>query len=185
MKNITNSILEEVSEAVTRSLQTFPADAIADEVQKADRIFFSGDGRSGLAAKMAAMRMMHLGYEVYVTGETTTPSISENDLLMVLSGSGETKKLTANAEVSRKAGASVVSFTTNTNSSLAQKSDIVVKIAASTKYRKPDEPDTIQPLGNQFDQSLHLLLDAFIIYLNEQLNHQSYEELKSRHANLE
>ena len=40
---------------------------------KQRRIFVRGAGRSGFQAKSFAMRLMHLGYEVYVLGETITP----------------------------------------------------------------------------------------------------------------
>jgi hypothetical protein len=51
-------------------------------IQNADRIFVVGAGRTGLALKAAAMRLMHLGFTVFVAGETTTPAIRDNDLLI-------------------------------------------------------------------------------------------------------
>lgn len=56
-------------------------------------VSFVGAGRTGLALKMTAMRFMHLGFKVHVVGETTTPAILENDLLIVGSGSGTTSTL--------------------------------------------------------------------------------------------
>jgi 6-phospho-3-hexuloisomerase len=56
----------------------------------ARRVFVTGAGRSGLALKMAAMRLMHLGLTVHVAGEVTTPAIGQGDLLLVASGSGTT-----------------------------------------------------------------------------------------------
>ena len=52
--------------------------------------FFSGQGRSGLAAQMAAMRLMHVGRNVHSVGEVTAPSIRKCDGLVIVSGSGET-----------------------------------------------------------------------------------------------
>src|ERR1700734_1021041 len=54
----------------------------------ANRLFVMGAGRTGLALKMAAMRLMHLGLEVHVAGEVTCPAIGRGDLLLVASGSG-------------------------------------------------------------------------------------------------
>jgi len=54
------------------------------------RIFVVGAGRSGLVARAFAMRLMHLGFSVHVVGETTTPRMDPGDLLIVISGSGET-----------------------------------------------------------------------------------------------
>ncbi|MGA2848410.1 MAG: hypothetical protein ABSE46_05400 [Terracidiphilus sp.] len=59
-------------------------------IQAANRLFLMGAGRTGLALKMAAMRLMHLGLIVHVAGEATTPAIGPDDLLLVASGSGTT-----------------------------------------------------------------------------------------------
>ena len=56
----------------------------------APRVFLAGAGRSGLVLRMAAMRLMHLGLDVHVAGDTTTPAIREGDLLIAASGSGTT-----------------------------------------------------------------------------------------------
>lgn len=57
------------------------------------KIFVYGIGRSGLIAKMFAMRLMHLNYLVYIIGDVTTPSITSNDLIIIISNSGETFSL--------------------------------------------------------------------------------------------
>lgn len=44
-------------------------------IKKDKRIFILGAGRSGLMAKGFAMRLMHIGYTVFVIGETITPAI--------------------------------------------------------------------------------------------------------------
>ncbi|MGX9933322.1 hypothetical protein ACW0KB_19080 [Virgibacillus salarius] len=49
----------------------------------------------------------------------------------------------------------------------------------------PPEPSTIQPLGSQFDQPAHLLLDAVIAYILQHLPKDQIKELNQRHANLE
>ena len=49
----------------------------------AKRVFVMGAGRTGLALKMAAMRLMHLGLVVHVAGEVTSPAIGRGDLLLV------------------------------------------------------------------------------------------------------
>ena len=45
------------------------------------------------------MRLMHLGFHVYVMGETITPSIGKGDLIIALSGSGTTKLVVTAAEI--------------------------------------------------------------------------------------
>ena len=60
-------------------------DQLATSIKQAKRIFVSGAGRSLLMLKGLAMRLMHLGYEVYVVGEVTTPAFLSEDLLIVAS----------------------------------------------------------------------------------------------------
>merc|ERR1712093_748806 len=49
-------------------------------------------------AKSFAMRMMHMGFDAYVIGETVTPTFEKDDILIIGSGSGETKSLVMIAE---------------------------------------------------------------------------------------
>src|ERR1700738_269625 len=72
-------------------------------LRKANRIFVVGAGRSGLALRAAAMRLMHLGLNVFVTGETITPAIQKGDLLLAASGSGTTSTIVISAEKASKA----------------------------------------------------------------------------------
>ena len=62
-------------------------------ITTADNIFVTGAGRSGLAAKAFAMRLMHLGLSSYVVGETISPAINAGDCILAISGSGERKQL--------------------------------------------------------------------------------------------
>jgi 6-phospho-3-hexuloisomerase len=49
------------------------------------RWFCSGQGRSGLVARMAAMRLMHVGFDAHAVGEATAPSVAKGDgLVMIL-----------------------------------------------------------------------------------------------------
>jgi 6-phospho-3-hexuloisomerase len=55
-------------------------------------------GKERTCIKMAAMRFMHLGYTVFIVGETNTPAILEGDLLLVASGSGTTSSVVSSAD---------------------------------------------------------------------------------------
>lgn len=154
------------------------------EIFQEDRTFyFSGEGRSGLMAKAIAMRLMHGGKKVHVIGETTTPAIVENDVLIILSGSGKTAQTVHIGQSAAKAGASVFLVTTNREALESPWVQDGLLIPAATKHRLPDEPNTIQPLGNQFDQSAHIVLDAAIIDSLQSASLQ--EEMKKKHSNLE
>ena len=87
------------------ALQEDQLAALAAEIRQARRVFVAGGGRSGLALRMHAMRLMHLGLTAHVVGETTTPAIGSGDLLVVASGSGTTAGAVAAAQTSVSTGA--------------------------------------------------------------------------------
>ena len=182
MKTTLNTVAKEVNEVLQQVKEDQAVD-LSKALLQAKRIFVLGEGRSGLMGKAFAMRLMHAGFQVYAVGETITPSIQQDDLLVAISGSGTTGSIVQFAKKAKEAGAEVAGVTTDATSPLAEVSSNVLIIPAATKYRRESEPDTIQPLGNQFDQSLHLLLDAIIIYTVKETS--SHEEMKNRHANLE
>ena len=94
------------------------------------RWFVSGQGRSRLVASMAAMRLMHVGFEVHLVGEVTAPSIGDGDCLLMLSASGETPMSLHLAQRAADVGARVVAITTRADSTLAAIADLVVAGAA-------------------------------------------------------
>ncbi|WP_026326891.1 6-phospho-3-hexuloisomerase [Paenibacillus ginsengihumi] len=184
MKALLDAISREVTEVLAHvSEEEFLA--FGASLRKAERIFVAGEGRSGLMGKAFAMRLMHAGYDAFAVGETITPSIGPADVLVAISGSGTTETVHLYASQARKSGASVLLVTTNRHSKIAEYSDGTLRIPAATKKRLEDEPPTIQPLGNQFDQCLHLLLDAVVIHLLSESNRHGDRELAQRHSNLQ
>lgn len=175
-------VLEEMQK-VCLNVETEEYASLVQLLKEDRRFFFTGEGRSGFVAKAIAMRLMHSGKTVYVVGETTTPAIQENDSLVVLSGSGKTAQALNISESAHRAGATVYMVTTNEEALQLPYISGGVRIPAATKYRQADEPETIQPLGNQFDQAAHLILDAAII--DSLAEGKSNEELVKKHSNLE
>lgn len=156
---------------------------LMQQIQEAKRVFLTGAGRSGLVLRMAAMRLMHLGMTVHIAGDTTTPAIASDDLLLVASGSGTTSGVVKSAETAVKAGARVAAFTTNPDSPLANIAETLVIVPA---VQKTDHGTTItrQYSGSLFEQSLFLATEAIFQSLWDN-DEQSAEELWRRHANLE
>ena len=152
-------------------------------IEAANRLFVMGAGRTGLALKMAAMRLMHLGLVVYVAGKVTTPAIGQDDLLLVASGSGTTAGPVHAAEVAVKAGAKVLALTTSPVSKLATLAQGLVMIPAAAKQ---DHGGSIseQYAGALFEQSTLLIMDAMFQAMWRESG-ASAEELWRRHANLE
>ncbi|MBT2600309.1 6-phospho-3-hexuloisomerase [Oceanobacillus sp. ISL-73] len=185
MKQKINTIAREIQEVLGQVIEAEVIE-LAEGIQQAPRVFIAGTGRSGLVGKMFGMRLMHSGYQIYIVGETNTPSLESNDLLLLISGSGGTTSLLNYANKAKEIDAKVGLVTTNKESSIGSQSDYIVRVPAATKKRLSQEPDTIQPLGSQFDQSAHLLLDAIVVYLLDMYPaNRSVESLNQKHTNLE
>jgi 6-phospho-3-hexuloisomerase len=158
---------------------------LTEAIMDADKIYVSGAGRSGLVLKAFAMRLMHLGLQVHVVGETTTPNITPNDLLLIGSGSGSTSTLVVIANEARRIGAKVALITSRAESPIGQVADIVLTIPVSTsKVANPIYLQSFQPMGSLFEQVMLLTLDALILLLMTNINQDS-ESMFTRHANLE
>lgn len=177
-----NLILTELKRALAAVSE--PEIAVAQGmILAANRLFVVGAGRTGLALKMAAMRLMHLGLVVHVAGEVTTPAIGPGDLLVVASGSGTTAGPVHAAEVAVKAGARVLALTASPASKLTTLAQGVIVIPAAAKQ---DHRGAIseQYAGALFEQSTLLVMDAMFQAMWRQSG-ASAEELWKRHANLE
>ncbi|MBA8815732.1 6-phospho-3-hexuloisomerase [Microbacterium halimionae] len=170
--------LEHVAQHESRSLSAF-ADAIAE----APRVFVIGAGRSGLALKMTAMRLMHLGLEVHVAGEVTTPAISSGDLLITASGSGTTTGIVSAAETAVSLGAKVAAITTAASSPLAKLSSATIVVPAAGKLDR-SEAASVQYAGSLFEQAVVLIGDA-VFHALWRRSGASADDLWPRHSNLE
>ena len=178
-RNLVLSELERTLAAVSE-----PQIAAAQRmILAANRLFVMGAGRTGLALKMAAMRLMHLGLVVHVAGEVTTPAIRSGDLLVVASGSGTTAGPVHAAEVAVKAGARVLALTATPDSKLATLAQGLIVIPAVAKQDHHGMRSE-QYAGALFEQSTLLIMDAMFQAMWRE-GGASAEELWKRHANLE
>ena len=184
IKNVEHT-LKEINEAQVEEFM--------NAILNAERVFVYGAGRSGLVAKAFAMRLMHLGITVYVIGEIVTPSIKKGDLLITISGSGETTSVVNAASIAKKIGAKVACITSYENSSLAKLSDVIVIVKGRTKLdgerdffirQMEGEHYPIAPLGTLFEIATMILLDSIVPKLMEELK-VSEELMRARHATIE
>lgn len=135
-------ILEEL-DATLSQVDNTEYERFANDVIGADRIFTAGKGRSGFVSNSFAMRLNQLGKNAYVVGESTTPSIKEHDLFIIISGSGSTEHLRLLAEKAQSVGAKIVLLTTNADSPIGNLAETVVELPAGTKH---DVEGSKQPL---------------------------------------
>lgn len=94
-------ILKELQDA-TFKIEEEQIENVLKLIAPDKKIFLTGKGRSGLAAKGFANRLMHLGFQAYVIGEISTPHTKAGDLLIITSGSGETDALVSIAKKSQR-----------------------------------------------------------------------------------
>lgn len=185
MKNILSDVMLELEE-VFKSLDENQLQDLEDRVKKADKIFVAGAGRSLMMIRGFAMRLMHMGFRVFVVGETVTPAIESDDLLVIASGSGGTGTLTVMAEKCKKIGAELALLTTNPSSAIGRLADCIVEINAASTKSEENKRISVQPGANTFEQSVLLIGDAIII---DMMSNEALEEnnkvLMKKHANLE
>jgi 6-phospho-3-hexuloisomerase len=161
--------------------------------ERSHRILVLGVGRSGLIGRAFAMRLMHLGFSVYVMGETITPAIGKGDLVIAISGSGRTKLAITAAEISEEVGAKVVAITSFPEHQLGQMADYIVKVRGRTEIAQERDYFTRQiagiheplaPLGTIFEIACQIFLDSLVPELMHKLG-ISEKQLQSRHATIE
>jgi 6-phospho-3-hexuloisomerase len=176
-----------------RAIDQKSIDQFVESLINTKRIFIVGAGRSGLVAKAFGMRLMHLGFTVYVVGEVITPAITKDDLLIVVSGSGQTLSVVVAATVAKEKGVKIIGITSNPDSDIGKLSDVVVQI----KGRHPEDAkrdyearqltgnhEPLTPLGTLFELSTMVFLDSIIDELMLRYK-KSEDELRKLHADLE
>ena len=148
---------------------------LVDAIHSAKRVFATGCGRSGLVARAFAMRLMHLGIEAHVIGETTTPSCGDGDLLVAITGSGGKPTTLLRATEALSFRCRLAAITGNPKS--------IIWSLAGAKIVVPRETSE-QFGGSLFEQSALIVLDATVLLLKERLGGDD-EEMRSRHATVE
>jgi len=157
------------------------------------KVLVMGAGRSGLVGRAFAMRLKHLGYDVYVLGDTIVSPVREGDVVVAISGSGRTALIVTAAEAAKSVGAKVVAITTFVDSPLAKIADVVVEIPGRTKISKVEDyfarqilgiHEPLAPLGTLFEDTAMVFLDSLIVELMIRLG-KTEEDLRNQHANIE
>ena len=172
-----DSILEENR----RLLQSLSDDAVEDfisGIEAANAIFCSAQGRSGYVLRCFCMRLMHLGYRVYFCGETITPAIGEGDMLVVLSGSGETASTLDSVQIARKRGATIFAILGHLSTRIAPLADHSIHLPGTTKLRRDSEPVSSQMAGSLFEQAAFIFLEAVVLALSKNREEAIDSELR-------
>ncbi len=176
MKDTTVYILDEVRRTIEKVDETVVSE-IVETLAASPKIFIYGVGRSGLVGKAFAVRLVQMGLNVHFIGDTTTPIVKTDDLVFIISNTGETMSAVQTANIVRRIGAIVISITGGTNSKLGIASNIVLELVQP----RDDQKKRMAPLGTIFELASMVMLDSMIPLLMVRLD-QDETSLRRRHA---
>jgi 6-phospho-3-hexuloisomerase len=179
--SIIDEILKEVKDVVLKVDEKELVE-IVNILKKETQIFIDGEGRSGFQGKSFAMRLMHIGYNSYVMGETITPSLKKDNIYFAISGSGTTKNTLNNAKSAKALGLKVIAVTSKKGSPLEAIADLSLIVPGKVKGDK--EESSVQLLSSLFDQGVHIILDYLCLLLSRKDNFTNKEALNN-HVNVE
>jgi 6-phospho-3-hexuloisomerase len=131
------------------------------------------------------MRLMHMGFDVHLIGDCTTPRIREKDLLVAMSGSGVTRMVLHMVQIAQRASAHIVFITYNPAAFTPGKGDLVLHLPARSERKGPARKSpSLHPLGTLFEEALMFYLDL-AVWLTMKREGISEEDMAARHTNLE
>ncbi len=174
-------ILRKAPEAISACLERTACsldpnriDQISAQLLNADSVVFYGAGNSNSIAKDAGFRFYRMGIPAYCSDNlhltlTMTSRLKKNDLLFLISHSGESMDMLECAKVARERGAPVVGITANMDSSLAGLCDYLL-LTAST-----DTSTFTDVMVSRFSQLL--ILDILYIKTRLQLGGKVEESI--------
>ena len=161
------------------------AEGLVRMILRANRVFVTGKGRSGLVAECFAMRLMQMGFDAHVPGEATCPRIRRGDLMIAVSCSGATASIVQFARISADSGARVAAVTAIQGSPLTEVADDVVLVPVTGKDVKERYRSVLGPHNNTlFEEALLLYFDAMVCSILESEGIPK-RRLTDRHTNLE
>lgn len=192
MKEIAAFISRAADELNSESVDRF-IEILVDAYRRRSKILVMGAGRSGLVGRAFAMRLLHMGFNSYVLGDTIVPSISKGDAAIAISGSGRTQLILTAAEAAKRVGAHVIAITSHTDSPLGSLADLVIWVPGRTKMSSMTDyfarqilgiHEPLAPLGTLFEDTATVFLDSVVYALMLKMNIKE-EEMRLRHANIE
>jgi 6-phospho-3-hexuloisomerase len=178
---------EKVLDEIKRTLESSNfsnLDEFTNMITNSNKIIVFGAGRVGLMMKTFAMRLTHLNLQCSFIGDVNLPRTNAGDIIIIGSGSGNTKSVVTIAEIAKNNGLNVVSITSNADSKIANLSSSFVHLNCQTKDTTSDNRLSIQPMTTLFEQSLLIFLDSLVLILMKKMN-ESHETMLERHNLIE
>ena len=182
-KELSKKIASEIGEVLSR-VEPSEVELLIEEILKAEKIFIFGVGRVFLALKCFGKRLAQTGFDCQVVGSITEKPITAKDLIIIASGSGESKLPVEIARIAKSKGARLGLITSAGESTLKKMADFAVHLPCPTKVDAKTGVRTIQAMTVLFDQSLHIFGDVVSMLLQERKGIKN-EDMWKFHANLE
>ena len=171
-------------DAVFAAMPADALDGLIEEIVKARRIVVFGLGREGLQMRGFAMRLFHMGRDVAVWGDMTTPEVTTGDLLIVSAGPGDLATARTLAGIARRAGGRTLLVTAQPQGDLAKHVDVVTVIPAQTMANDKGGRLSVLPMGSLFETAQMIAFELAILKLRSRFN-ETAETMRARHTNLE
>lgn len=183
-----SEILNEIKQ-VLDSINEEEVDKLIQAIMHADKVVGYGAGRMGLSLKAFMMRLNHLGIQAHYIDDTYIPPLTQYDLFIVSSGSGETKMVkTFMEEVIKKTGCPTAIITGDAYSSMGKMADYKVIFKPCNGGLNSEDSsnkiDSIQLMSTLNEQATYILFDIVVKKLADELKLDT-EKTKRNHFNVE
>lgn len=182
--------ITEISNNLIKNSETINFDKINELVDLIVRtyannnmIFVYGAGRSGFVGRCFAQRLMHLGIKSCFISDAVTYRYHSHDLLVIISGSGETTSPLAILKKAKEIGGKIVLITGNPYSTMGKSSNLIIQVEGKSKDKATDE-ETLAPYTTLFDIAVLTILDSVGGILMKVLGVKD-KDIDQRHASIE
>ena len=144
---------------------------VVNEIKKAKNIYIYGVGSSGLTGEEMMQRLLRMGFNVHCISDShmmviNSSIVSENDLVIGISISGETQEVTHSLRKSKKNGAKIVSISGFERSTISKCADIKLVVY------NPNFVDRSKFINTQFSAMYLLDLISMVLLKDVELSNK-------------
>jgi 6-phospho-3-hexuloisomerase len=177
-------ILAEIN-SVLKKVNNKEADQFINLLLKTSTIIVCGAGRSGFIASTFAMRLTQLDLNAHTQKEIDTSIIGKDTLVVICSGTGETKSVYEFTNLAKNMHANLFLITSadGEKSSIASLTNNMLILQSPSKTKENNQLISFQPLGSLYEQSLFIFFEGLIPSLMEKMQ-QTEKDMKKRYINL-
>ena len=183
MNTLGREALEDLGGVLDR-LAADAAEPLMAAILKAKRIVLYGCGREGLAMRGFCMRLFHMGRDVHMLGDMTTPPVGPGDLLFVSAGPGKLPSAETFMGVAKAAGATTAIVTAQPDGETSRAADLMLLIPAQTMANDQGGKVSVLPMGSLFEIAQAIVFELIILELRKRTG-ETADTMRARHTNLE